>query len=202
MLYFRFPMYRRFNGYQGMYRRNYYNPYKCPVQHPCSNPVTHPCPPPPVCPPPCPPLCNPCQGECTNPVYNEADYCVDVINQLFCDYCEVEKKADACFQEALCKLHDVIGSITKGLDCNKEGYVIWVKIEQWLRRYYERFGVYCGCIEKMTEIRDCVGKMLEMEWKALELSKGAAHELQQSRDLDVALQCLKKEFCEHCLPKC
>jgi hypothetical protein len=90
----------------------------------------------------------------------------------------------------------------KGLDCNKEGREVWMKMEHWLARYYERFGEYCGCIEKMEEFRMFVKKLLIHEWASLEATKIAHNQLENSRNLDRELYGLKCEIHDHCLPKC
>lgn len=140
------------------------------------------------------PVCRPC--------FNEADYAVEVIERLFEEYCEVEKKADIFFGNALAKLNEAIDCIHKGLECNKEGYIIWVKIEAWLNRYYERFGVYQGCPEKMEEIRACVALLLLHERASLELAIDSCKHLQESRTIDEQMHALRRSFKECCIPKC
>ncbi len=145
------------------------------------------------------PCCN--QHVC-QPCYNEEDYKVDVIHQLFEDYNQIEKKADAHFNNALTNLCDAIEEIENGLKCNKEGLAVWVEMECWLKRYYERFGKYCGCMEKMQEFREFVKKMLILEWGSLETAKLAHSQLEESRCLDKELHGLKCEIHDRCLPRC
>ena len=148
----------------------------------------------------CAPPCN-CTPVC-HPCFNEADYAVSTIERLFEEYCEVEKKADQFFGNALANLNEAIDCIQRGLQCNKEGYVIWVKIEAWLNRYYERFGVYCGCPEKMEEIRACVATLLLHERASLELAIDSCKHLQESRTIDEQMHSLRRNFRECCIPKC
>ncbi len=145
------------------------------------------------------PFCN--RPLCPSP-YNEADYAIAAIDALLCQYIEVEKKADFNFNAALVKLSEAIDCMKQGLQCNKEGYVIWVQIEEWLKRYYQRFGVYCGCLERMECIRECVRKILLCERTSLEQAICACTSLEESRTLDAQLQELKIEFKECCIPKC
>ena len=127
---------------------------------------------------------------------------MEAIQRLFNEYCEVQAKADFHFSNALVKLTEAIDSIKKGLDCNKEGYVIWVKMELWLKRYYERFGVYHGCPEKMEEIRACVAQLLLHERASLEAAIDACKHLQESRTIDEQMHELRRNFKECCIPKC
>lgn len=136
------------------------------------------------------------------PCYNEEDYKVDVICELFEEYCRIESRADAHFNNALAKLCNAIEEIEKGLHCNREGREVWDKMERWLARYYERYGEYCGCIDKMHEFRDCVKKLLILEWSSLEATKIAYTQLGESRNLDKQLYCLKSDIQDRCLPKC
>lgn len=153
---------------------------------------------------------NSVKAECTHPYYeprchpcyNEADYQVDAILELFEEYCQIESRADAHFNNALAKLCGAIEEIEKGLHCNSEGREVWGKMEIWLARYYERFGEYCGCIDKMHEFRVCVKKLLMLEWCSLEATKFAYAQLGESRNLDKELYILKSEIQDHCLPKC
>ncbi len=163
---------------------------------PCGNANTSPC-------------CNPinCNGPFCNhplcpPPFNEADYAVAAIDALICQYIEVERKADFNFNAALVKLSEAIDCIKQGLQCNKEGYLIWLQIEEWLKRYYQRFGVYCGCLERMESIRECVRKILSCERASLEQAMSACVNLEESRTMDAQLQELKIEFKECCIPKC
>lgn len=141
-------------------------------------------------------------GPICPPPYCEGDYLVATIDELLCSYIEVEKKADNSFTLGVVKLQEAIDCIKEGLKCNKEGYVIWIKIEEWLKRYYQRFGVYCGCLERMEEIRECVRKLLLAERESLEKAICACESLQESRALDAELQGIKIEFKECCVPKC
>lgn len=146
---------------------------------------------------------NPCCNEqVCQPCYNEEDYKVDIIHQLFEDYNQIEKKADAHFNNALANLNDAIEEIEQGLKCNKEGRLVWDEMECWLKRYYERFGQYCGCIEKMQDFRELVKKMLILEWGSLEAAKSAYSLLEESRCLDKELHGLKCGIHDNCLPKC
>lgn len=156
------------------------------------------------CPPPCKPNCPPvsCHEPRCGTIYNEVDYQVDAIHQLFDEYCQIERKADAHFNHALTKLCEVMEEIEAGLACNREGREVWFRMEKWLIRYYERFGTYCGCLERMEEFKECVKKLLFLEWASLETTRFAHKQLEESRTLDKHLYVLRKEFHEHCIPKC
>lgn len=134
--------------------------------------------------------------------YREEDYLVETIEQLFAEYCEIEKKADYHFHEAQFKLHEAADAIQNGLNCNKEGYILWVKIETWLANYYERFGEYCGCNDRMHQIRECVAGLLLRERGALEHTSEAYKLMDESRRQDENMHILRREFRECCLPKC
>jgi hypothetical protein len=127
---------------------------------------------------------------------------VDVIHGLLEEYNRIERRADAYFNNALTNLCDAIEGIEKGLECNEEGREVWFKMEKWLARYYERFGAYCGCIEKMQAIRECAKQLLIFEWSSLEATRFAYTKLEESRELDKQLYVLKAAFQDQCIPKC
>ena len=197
------------HGYNRRYQRC--NDHRCQPQS-CCEPRCEPCCDQ-CCEPRCEPCCEPCceprrqPQPCCNerrcqPCYDEADYQVDVIWHLFEEYNQIERKADSHFNNAMTNLCVAMEEIERGLECNKEGCIVWGKMEHWLERYYERFGAYCGCIEKMHEFRVFVKKLLIHEWASLEATKIAHNQLEESRCLDKELYILKSEIEDHCIPKC
>lgn len=150
---------------------------------------------------------HPCQKQTEMPqkktcCYNEEDYCVSGLENIYCQYCALQKEADMANIAALIKVREAGECIQKAKQYRAESEHYLCETKTWLNRYYERYGSYGNCDELNMQQEQLSTQLCCLGEQACECNCDLQHKLEESCCISKKLEELSCKIKEECFPKC